>query len=126
MNTEAEWKKALRKSPGDNTLLLAYADWLEENGDQLRACKARQDAGAGTLVYRLTHPSWGGELFGEFAKLLHLKQHINLKLLMRPTRLYARTPAEPGVNPDELTVVVEWVARPVEIARRPFTRDLQL
>src|SRR4051794_15505911 len=30
MNSEAEWKKALKASPEDKTLLLAYGDWLEE------------------------------------------------------------------------------------------------
>jgi uncharacterized protein (TIGR02996 family) len=33
MNTEADFLRALAGDPRDDTLVLAFADWLEENGD---------------------------------------------------------------------------------------------
>jgi uncharacterized protein (TIGR02996 family) len=132
MNTEAEWKKAIKKAaPGDRTVLLAYADWLEEKGEDLRAFQAREKAGAGTLVYRLTHPNWGGELVGEFARLHHLKQHINLKLLMSSRSSaamgkYRRAYDDTPVAVEELVVVIEWHAKPTEVARRPYSADLKI
>lgn len=125
MNSEAEWRKAIRRSPDDATLWLAYADWLEEKGDLFHACQAREKGGRGRLVYRLTHPSWGGETVGEFAKLHHLKQHLYLKMPMSPEG-YQRSYHDQPVPVGELQVVVEWVAQPIEVLRCPYSPDLKL
>jgi uncharacterized protein (TIGR02996 family) len=124
MNSEAEWQKALKASPDDATVLLAYGDWLEEQGDQLGACQARQKAGVGELVFRLTHPRWGGELVGEFARLAYLKSHVRGR--RRSGVLYSRGRRDTPVPISELVVVIEWRVKPTEIARRPYSADLQV
>jgi uncharacterized protein (TIGR02996 family) len=121
MNSEAEWRAALAKSPGDNTVLLAYADWLEEQGEQLRACQVRQDAGAGTLVYSIWHPSWGDKRYGEWKHLAHLQSHVRPK---SRSGKYRRTRSIPEVPVDELVVIVEWRANPTEITRRSYSHSL--
>jgi uncharacterized protein (TIGR02996 family) len=123
MNSEAEWRKALKQSPDDKTLLLAYGDWLEEQGDQLKACQTREKAGAGTLVYSLWHPSWGEERGGEWRKLAHLKSHVrnSLDAEGRYVKSYdLRVPV------NELIVVIDWRALPIEITRRPYSHELRL
>jgi len=124
MNSEADWQKALKASPDDRTLLLAYGDWLEEQGETLRACHARQKAGAGSLVYSLWHPTWGDERVGEWDKLHHLKAHVQGKA--RRSRQYRRRWGDTPVSVDELVLVIEWRAKPIEIDRRPFSRDVQV
>jgi uncharacterized protein (TIGR02996 family) len=121
MNSEREWKAALARSSDDNTLRLAYADWLEEQGEQLRACQVRQDAGAGTLVYSLWHPSWGNKRYGEWKQLAHLQSHVRPKGHLGT---YRRTYATPEVPVSELVVIVEWRANPTEITRLPYSHDL--
>jgi uncharacterized protein (TIGR02996 family) len=123
MNSEAEWRKALKKSPDDKTLLLAYGDWLEEQGELLRACQAREKAGTGTLVYSLWHPSWGEERGGEWRKLAHLKSHVRNSL--DGEGRYVRS-FNVRVAVSELIVIIEWRTRPVEIARRPYSPELRL
>jgi uncharacterized protein (TIGR02996 family) len=121
MNTEADWKKALKASPDDATLLLAYGDWLEEQGEQLRACQARQQAGAGKLIFSLWHPSWGDERVGEWDRLAYLKSHVRGK-----GDQYARKWGDQPVPVEELVLIIEWRATPVEIGRRPFTADMKV
>ena len=121
MNSEKEWRAALAKSPDDNTLRLAYADWLEEQGEQLRACRVRQDAGAGTLVYSLWHPSWGDKRYGEWKQLAHLQSHVRPKSRLG---LYRRTRGAAEVPVGELVVVVEWRANPTEITRRAYSHEM--
>src|SRR5262245_40811696 len=122
MNSEAEWTKALKESPDDKALQLAYADWLEEQGEQVRACQVREAAGAGSLVYSLWHRSWGKK-HGEWPRLAHLKSHV---IQSGSGGKYRRKYDDKWVSMDELVVVVDWRANPVEIARRPFSRDLRL
>jgi uncharacterized protein (TIGR02996 family) len=121
MNSEKEWKVALAGSPDDNTLRLAYADWLEEQGEQLRACQVRQDAGAGTLVYSLWHPSWGDKRYGEWKQLAHLQSHVRPK---SRSGKYRRTHGSKEVPVGELVVVVEWRANPTEITRRAYSHEM--
>lgn len=122
MNSEAEWRKALNASPEDRTLLMAYADWLEEQGEQFRACQVRQAAGGGTLVYSIWHPNWA-KPYGEWVQFSHLKSHVEPK--SRSSR-YRRTHGSEPVPVTELVVVVEWRANPTEIMRQPYAPDLRL
>ena len=124
MNSEAQWRAALAAAPEDNTLRLAYADWLEEQGEQLRACQVRQDAGAGTLVYSLWHPSWGTKRVGEWTKLQHLQSHVRPKSRLGWYRR-TRTRSSKEVRVSELVVIVEWRANPVEITRRAYAPELE-
>lgn len=126
MNSEAEWRRALKASPDDKTLLLAYGDWLEEQGELVRACQAREKAGAGNLIFRLYHPTWSDGPYGEFAQIHHVKTHVNHKRRQESPDEYRRNPADDPVPVAELVVVIEWRARPAEIARRQFTRDMRL
>ena len=123
MNTEAEWRKALKASPDDDTLLLAYGDWLEEQGERLRACQTRQKAGAGSLVFSLWHPSWA-ERHGEWDKLAHLKSHV--RGMGGESGTYVRRFGDEPVPTAELVLVIEWRARPVEVERRPFSLDVRV
>jgi uncharacterized protein (TIGR02996 family) len=123
MNSESQWQQALQQSPDDPTLLLAYGDWLEERGEQLNAFLARQRAGVGKVVLRLSHPSWGTELVGEFATPEDLQAHLRSK--RRQYKQYQRAYQGPRVPFDELVVVYEWRAAPVEIERRPLPAELQ-
>ena len=106
MNSEEDWQKALKASPDDRTLLLAYGDWLEEQDEQLCACQVRQKAGAGTLVYSLWHPNWGDKRHGEWRKLQYLKTHVQGKT--RGSGQYRRRWGDKVVRADELVVVIEW------------------
>jgi uncharacterized protein (TIGR02996 family) len=126
MNSDQEWNQALRESPEDSTLRLAYADWLEERGQRLEACKMRQQAGAGTLVFSLWHPQWGEKRVGEWTTLQHLKNHVHQKQrhnYRRPGHYEAHGQAVPAA---ELVVVIEWRAHAVEVDRRPYTREMQV
>src|SRR5262245_40104466 len=127
MNSESEWQQVLQQSPDDRTLLLAYGDWLEERGEPLKAFLARQRAGVGAVVLRLWHPSWGEELVGEFAKPADLHAHIRGK--RRQYKQYQRYEKGRALGPrvpfEELVVVFEWRAAPVEIERRPFSDELR-
>jgi uncharacterized protein (TIGR02996 family) len=125
MNSVSEWSKALAASPNDKTLLLAYADWLEEQGEQFQACEVRQRAGAGTLVYRLWHPSWGDQIYGEWIKLHHLKSHVRGKERRWRGKYHLEHSAS-EVDPKDLVVVIEWRARSTEVGRRPFSFDLEV
>jgi uncharacterized protein (TIGR02996 family) len=123
MNSESQWQQVLQESPDDRTLLLAYGDWLEERGEQLKSFLARQRAGPGVVVLRLWHPSWGDDLFGEFATPAHLQEHIRSK--RRQYKQYQRVYQGPRVPFGELVVVFEWRATPVEIERRPLADEVQ-
>jgi uncharacterized protein (TIGR02996 family) len=45
--TDADWDRLLDQTPGDATLRLGYADWLEENGETARAGAQRWLAARG-------------------------------------------------------------------------------
>jgi len=126
MNSAAEWQEALRKAPGDSVLRLAYADWLEERGRPLEACKVRQEAGAGTLIFSLWHPEWGEKRVGPWTSLVHLKNHVEGKQRSKYRNRDAYEAHGKAVPVAELVVVIEWRAHAVEVARRPYGAGLKL
>jgi uncharacterized protein (TIGR02996 family) len=116
MNSEVEWQQAIKQAANDPKILLAYADWIEQNGDQTKAYRVRERAGAGKLLYALSHPSWGEERFGGWAKLIYLISHVKQK----PEASiggYRRKAGEALVPISELVVVYEWRAKPIAIER---------
>jgi uncharacterized protein (TIGR02996 family) len=125
VKSNQEWQQALQASPDDKVLRLAYADWLEEQGQRLEACKVRQTAGAGTLVFSLWHPSWGDRRTGEWTNLQHLKSHVNQKHPVggSPGRYRAFGKEVPV---PELVVVIEWRANPSELARQKYDPNMTI
>jgi uncharacterized protein (TIGR02996 family) len=125
MNSDEQWQEALRKAPDDRVPRLAYADWLEEQGRRLEACKQRQQAGAGTLVFSLWHPSWGERRVGEWTQLEHLKSHVNQKHPLGGSPGAYRA-FRKDVPVSELVVVIEWRANATEIVRQPYRPEMSL
>jgi uncharacterized protein (TIGR02996 family) len=124
MNTDADWREAIERSPDDRSLLLAYGDWLEERGELLRAFRARQRAGAGKVVLCVWHPSWGQETVGDFAELQHLRLHVLMKTQGR--KAYQGPRGTKPVPADELVVAVTWRTSPLEIERHALTPELEI
>jgi uncharacterized protein (TIGR02996 family) len=114
MNSDSEWQKALKTTPDDNVLRLAYADWLEERGERLKALLNRQKAGAGTLIFSVWHPSWGEKRSNVWTVLSHLKSHIRQHT---SGRTYHGKHGDVPLK--ELVVIVEWTAEVTRLAYHP-------
>lgn len=55
MNTDEALLRAILEDPADDTVRLAFADWLEEHGSPLRARFVRESIGTGVWVEGLPH-----------------------------------------------------------------------
>jgi uncharacterized protein (TIGR02996 family) len=128
--TKADWLKQLQGAPDDKGLLLAYADWLEEQGDLLEAFAQRESAGVGRRVYLLGCKSVPGHYLGPWQQLAHMRSHIRNKVRAvygGPRKYHFRVPRGPGkrseetaVRLDELFVLVRFEYTPVDVATMPL------
>lgn len=79
MMDEAEWKKQVKASPGDDALKLAYADWLEERGRDLDAWVIREKAGRCELRYYAVRKESGERVSGYYKRRGDLDNRIGYR-----------------------------------------------
>jgi uncharacterized protein (TIGR02996 family) len=99
---------AIRDNPEDDTVRLAYADWLDENGDPKRAKFIRVQCRLAALGHGPLWPSTGVKEAEEFSKRFEGEQ---AELILRQAKLWAANRGEWLAELPDLPGCTVWFHR---------------